>query len=110
MNDSSGPALMRDSESAGPLFQLGETVATPGALAVLQKHGVVPITLLRRHQRGDWGDLTAHDRAANDMAVMDGSRILSAYVVAEEKVWVVTEATTDGGNRQSTCILLSREY
>ncbi len=111
MQDGSGPALVRDSESGAPLFQLGETVATPGALTVLQQHRVVPITLLRRHQRGDWGDLTARDRAANDIAVKDGGRILSAYVIAGEKVWVITEAASDDGfSRTSTCVLMAGEY
>lgn len=111
MNDGSGPAPARESESDIPLFQRGEIVATPDALALLQRHGVNAEILLRRHQHGDWGELSVHDRTANDRAVKDGSRILSAYMVAGEKVWVVTEAASDDGiSRTSTCVLMAGEY
>lgn len=111
MNDGSGTALVRESESDIPLFQLGETVATPGALALLLRHGVNAADLLRRHQRGEWGELCVRDRAANDRAIKDGSRILSAHLIAGEKVWVVTEAASDDSiSRTSTCVLMAGEY
>lgn len=115
MSNARAPAPMQDPRNfqpnGPPLFPLGVVVATPGAIALLQKHGVNPATLLRRHQYGDWGELSAHDRAANDRAVCDGSRILSAYVVAGEKVWVITEAIAgEGLGRPSTCTLLPKEY
>ncbi len=53
--------------------QLGQIVATPGALVALATADTSPSTLLRRHASGDWGDLDAHDRAANDAALRDGS-------------------------------------
>lgn len=94
-----------------PLFQLGRTVATPAALAVLERRGVSSIDLLNRHQLGDWGDLNAHDRAANEAALNDGSRILSAYMVKGDRIWVITEAVgEDGVTRASTCILLPEDY
>jgi hypothetical protein len=34
-----------------------------------------------RHLMGDWGDLDAENRAANDRAVKEGGRILSCYHV-----------------------------
>ena len=115
MSDARAPAPTQDTHNiqsnGAPLFPLGVVVATPGALALLQKHGVNAVTLLRRHQRGDWGDLSAHDCAANHRAVKDGSRILSAYVVAGEKVWVITEAVAGKGlGRPFTCTLLPKEY
>ena len=94
-----------------PLFNLGRTVATPAALAALERLGVGSFELLSRHQRGDWGDLNAHDQAANDAALKDGSRFLSAYVVKGERIWVMTEAVGDDGQtRTSTCILLPEDY
>jgi len=65
------------------VHQLGRIVATPGALVALAAADTSPSTLLRRHAAGDWGDLDAHDRAANDTALRDGSRLLSAYIIAE---------------------------
>ena len=94
------------------LFQLGRAVAPPAALAALERLGVGSFELLSRHQYGDWGDLNAHDRAANDAALKDGSRILSAYVVKGERIWVLTDAVggEDGVTRASTCILLPEDY
>ncbi len=40
-----------------PLFPLGQTVATPGAIATLASLGIEPATLLDRHIVGDWGDM-----------------------------------------------------
>jgi hypothetical protein len=85
-------------------FELGRIVATPGALEVLAPEE--PIILLQRHQSGDWGEVDGHDQRANNRALEDGTRILSAYVAARgERVWVITEA-----DRSSTCILLPSEY
>ena len=95
----------------GPaLFDLGRIVATPGALALLEKHGAQPDSLLRRHVRGDWADMDPSDRAANAAAVKDGGRVFSSYLVNRDKVWVITEAVNDDGSRASTCILLPSEY
>jgi len=91
--------------------QLGQIVATPGALVALAAADTSPSTLLSRHASGDWGDLDAHDRAANDAALRDGSRLLSAYIVAEPvKVWIITEAAADDGLRAATTLLLPKEY
>lgn len=58
------------------------------------------------HARGDWGELDAEDRAANDRALKDGTRLLSAYhTKAGTKFWIITEA-----DRSSTTALLPSEY
>ena len=87
------------------LFPLGKTVATPGALQLLQSNGVNPGELLMRHQLGDWGIVSKEDQLENELSLKEGFRILSAYQVGNEKVWVITEA-----DRSSTCILLPSEY
>ena len=70
------------------LFTLGQVVATPGALAAVEKAGQQPGDFLARHVNGD------------------GFRLLSAYRTnAGDKLWVITEA-----DRSSTCILLPEEY
>ena len=94
-----------------PLFPLGQIVATPGALSLLEQHGVSATALLRRHVRGDWGDLGRADGRTNDEAVQNGGRIFSTYPLKSEKVWTITEATgEDGVSRASTCLLLPSEY
>ena len=115
MSADSVPATARDNQnikpSGPPLFLLGRVVATPAALDLLEKHGMSSATLLNRHQSGDWGDLTKHDRVANDAALVNGGRLLSAYVVKGERVWIITEAVgEDGVTRSSSCLLLPSEY
>ena len=93
-------------------FPLGQIVATPGALEALNDSGQTPSDFLSRHAQGDWGsELCAEDRQLNDQALIDGSRILSAYKTKQGvKIWVITEAADDGGQRAATTILLPEEY
>jgi hypothetical protein len=88
------------------LFQTGQVVATPGALAALRRSSQSPADFLRRHVSGDWGDVDGQDSTANWIAVREGGRLLSAYrTLRGEEVWVITEA-----DRSSTCFLLPSEY
>lgn len=87
-------------------FQLGQVVATPGALEAFQKTGQTPNEFLFRHVSGDWGDLCDEDKQTNEEALADGGRIFSAYHLSDgTKVWVITES-----DRSSTCVLLPLEY
>lgn len=63
-----------------------------------------PLELLVRHGTGDWSEMSAMDQASNTNAVQDGSRILSAFQVNDERFFVITEA-----DRSSTTVLLARE-
>ena len=92
-------------------FDLGRLVATPGALAALEASGQAPGDFLDRHARRDWGNVCAEDWAANDAAVQDGGRILSAYKTLKGlKIWIITEAAADDGQRAATTLLLPDEY
>ena len=106
-------------------FQPGQCVATPGALALLDKAGFSAAFLINRHLHGDFGDVCEEDAGLNEMALRDGSRIMSVYrLVSPEKlkatprskrselntVWVITEAVSDDGRRASTCLLLPQDY
>lgn len=94
-----------------PRFSLGQLVATPGALEALQESGQSPMDFILRHVRGDWGLVDDEDKMANDQALLDGSRLLSAYKTLKgTKLWVITEATDDQGRRAATTILLPDEY
>jgi hypothetical protein len=98
-------------ETTKAKFHPGQIVATPGALEALQDAGQQPHEFLVRHLSGDWGDLDDEDRSLNDAAVIDGSRILSAYTTRKGKrLWVITEAVDDHGHRLATTILLASEY
>jgi len=95
-----------------PLFKLGQIVATPGALEALEQAGQTPSQFVNRHIVGDWGIVNEEDKEANDLAVRDGSRIMSAYLLKDgtTKVWIITEAVGDDGNRAATTLLLPAEY
>lgn len=96
---------------AQPKFSLGQILSTPGALEALENAGESASEFLQRHAQGDWGEICEEDRQANDRALFDGSRLLSAYRTAlGEKLWLITEAVDDSGNRAATTILLPAEY
>lgn len=75
-------------------FRLGQVLITRACLSWCESHGVDPIGLVRRHHRGDWGDMSAHDKALNDAAVESGEdRVFSSYnVTPDQKIWVITDA------------------
>ncbi len=99
----------------GARFELGSCRATPGAMEALSKEPGrehmggdwqrSAIAFLARHQEGDWGEVDDHDRAVNETALKTGARLLSAYTVAGEQIWIITEAS-----RTETTILLPSEY
>jgi hypothetical protein len=87
-------------------FDLGQIIATPGALEALENAGQSPAEYLSRHAACDWGEVCDEDKQANDEALKTGARLLSAYhTVDDSKIWIITEA-----DRSSTCILLPSEY
>lgn len=89
-----------------PLFEMGRLVATPAAIAFCEEHLVSMISLVRRHLRGDWGDMCESDKQLNADAVRTGeSRIFSAYEFPQGKIWIITE-----WDRSVTTVLLPEEY
>ena len=86
-------------------------MATPGALKALEEAGQQPGEFLDRHVRGDWGTVDADDWKANEDALGDGSRLLSAYALKSGvRIWVITEAKGDDGERAATTLLLPGDY
>ena len=85
-----------------PMFALGQLVATPGALAKFEEAGQRPMEFLARHAAGDWGQVGPEDWRANDRAIAEGTRLLSAYRLdTGVRIWIITEA-----DRSATTILL----
>jgi hypothetical protein len=94
-------------------FSLGRVVATPGALAALERVGKSPIDYLQKHAKGEWGELDEEDKRANAEALESGARLLSAYLLPDEtKLWIITDAVVDEdtGERYATTLLLPEEY
>jgi hypothetical protein len=88
-----------------PLFALGQIVATPGALELLESAEEAPSEFIVKHVSGDWGEICDEDRELNDAALKEQSRLFSAYTVGNDKLWIITEA-----DRSSTTLLLPSEY
>jgi len=94
-------------------FELGQLLMTRGVANRMEEDGsvfeeFVWHSLRQRYIGGDWGDLTAADKSANNEALENGGRILAAYEHpdhAEWRIWIITEA-----DRSSSTILFPDEY
>jgi len=87
-----------------PKFSLGRIVMTQSVSEMLRLNDIA--TALLRHARGDWGDVCAEDRDANQSALWDGTRLFSVYHDRKGvKFWIMTEA-----DRNTTTVLLPDDY
>ena len=85
-------------------FRLGKIVSTPNALDRLTQDDI--LLAIGRHQAGDWGDVSEHDRTTNERALIEGTRLWSVYHAGNGiKFWLITE-----GNRSHTTVLLPEDY
>jgi hypothetical protein len=92
-------------------FPLGQVVATPGALEALRRNNSTGLEYLRRHASGDWGIVCEDDKLSNNEALQSSARLMSVYFLPDEtKLWIITEAADDDGNRAATTLLLPDEY
>jgi hypothetical protein len=70
---------------------------------------------LRRHAKGDWGELCAEDSQLNDLSVSgdESGRLFSSYDIpkemaeyfGQEKLWIITE-----WDRSVTTLLFPSDY
>ena len=90
-------------------FKAGQIVCTAGVNAQMLENQIFRMYVhecLVRHLGGDWGTVCAEDRQANERALLDESRLFSAYESnGLPKLWIITES-----DRSSTCILFPDEY
>lgn len=84
-------------------FPPGQLVSTRGALDGFTTEEIE--AALTRHCAGDWGDLCEEDKAENERALQEGSRLLSSYKLGARELWIITEA-----DRSATTVLLPSEY
>ena len=114
-NPPTDPSTLLSYATRKPRFALGQVVATPGALQLLEQTGPNAMALLR-HVTGDWGDICAEDAKENELSVTEGFRLMSVYALpledqvatdgdGRERVWLITEA-----DRSVTTLLLPRDY
>ena len=106
-------------------FALGQVVATPGALALLQRTGRSAASLCARHMHGDWGDTCEDDAALNELALINGSKVFAWYRLVENiwlasipysqrknlpTIWIETSSVNEVGIREVTTIFCSDDW
>ena len=99
------PSPSSSTAPRGALFSLGQVVATPPAMAELNRKKLSVLPFLWRHQSGDWNAMNSEDAATNRRALTNGDRIFSSFECGDLTLWVITEA-----DRSSTCVLLPSCY
>lgn len=88
---------------------------TPGRQVVSQKISIellesklFSIEIFKAMERfcnKDWGEMDEEDKASNEQALIEGSRIMGAYQTCKGKIWIIMEA-----DRTVTTILFPSEY
>lgn len=116
----SGAARRMTLMSNAPRFALGQIVATPSAIELLEQTGFSALALISRHVHGDWGDCCDEDKATNELSVQQHMRVMSVYRLVDAErllqtpldkrsslptVWIITEA-----DRSATTLLLPEDY
>jgi hypothetical protein len=95
-------------------FEMGSLFMTSSVFGATCEHapfGDYIRACILRHQACDWGDCCTDDAALNTLAISDGSRIFSSYMIPdglytlESKVWIITESS-----REHTTVLFPSEY
>lgn len=95
---------MNDRNQPQRRFPLGQIVITANALDRVDATDVC--ACLRRHARGDWGELPPEDIQENELSLKEGFRLLSAYTDRHEtRFYIITEA-----DRSVTTLLLPEDY
>lgn len=85
-------------------FALGRTVITAAALDALHAEDVD--AAMKRHARGDWGEVSQADWAENELSLNQGFRLLSEYRDRnDQRFWIITEA-----DRSATTVLVPEDY
>ena len=91
------------------LFEMGELYLTAGVNNRVEEEARFKIFVtdcIKKHLRGEWGDLGKEDIKENELSLKEGFRVLSSYKYKDDiKVWIITEA-----DRSSTTVLFPDEY
>ncbi|WP_025807862.1 hypothetical protein [Pseudomonas chlororaphis] len=87
------------------LFSIGALILSPGIDRCMREGRLDPMSFLRRHARGDWGDVTDERWQDNDAGLQSGRSLESIYAVHRAlSISIVTHA-----DRSETRIALLSE-
>ena len=93
----------------GTKFVLGQLIKSSGALKRCSSEFIA--ACLARHCAGDWGIVTTDEVDDNNRAAESGGRLLSLYKMTDGgKLWIVTEAKNEFGDRPATRVFTGEEY
>lgn len=84
-------------------FPLGKVVITANAASQLDPVAVADA--LSSHANGDWGIICKEDWEANEEALREGGRLMSAHGSSDERFWIITES-----DRSVTTVLMPEDY
>ena len=106
-------------------FSSGEMKATPKAMSLIAKHGFHQQALIARHLAGDWGDVSSAQSRRNELALVNGSKVLAWYRLVEKiwlesipysqrkhlpTIWIETSSVNEVGIREVTTIFFSEDW
>lgn len=92
---------------------VGKHVITKGVEKEHRKHALWIGECLKRHMRGDWGDVSKNDSRANNEALLSNGFVMSVFTHPETKkdIWIVTDAYWCASDAPAiTTVLLPSEY
>jgi hypothetical protein len=80
------------------LFHPGDVLATADALRAMEFNEVTPQCLLRRHMRGDWGELPARERRRNELRTLtEDGHVVSRFRLSDGEIVLVTTDLNEAG-------------
>jgi len=105
-------ATVRQLVRATGKLPLGILAVTQGVQHLVKAAEVAK--MVERHIQGDWGEVSEDDKALNDLSVLEGGDVLSAYLDSgQRRVWVKTDGwygPDKGTEYLVTTVLLPDEY
>ena len=94
---------MKDRKS-NKRFSLGKVFMTRGVMKRVP--AIEALNAFTRHASCDWGDADKFDWEQNNLALKEGTRLLSVYAISNGlRLWIITER-----DRSMTTLLLPEEY
>ena len=99
-------------------FEPGVLAITRG-IAEARRRGIINDgELLKRHFRGDYGEIDDEDKRANELSIKKGSCIVSGYDTDAGRVLIITDPESEltllpeyvEGHRAFTTMILAEEY
>ena len=103
-------------------LKTGRVKASAKAASLLAKYGFHQRDLIARYRAGDWSEVTVAQSRRNELALMDGSKVLAWYRLVERTwlesipysqrkhlptIWIETSSVNEVGIRALTTIFCS---